>query len=183
MTALFVFCAALGGAVLLLQLGATLLGADAGGHDASGGHDTHHGDGLALFSVRSLAAAVAAFGLTGYAVLGGGLPAWAAVVAGALAAFGAAAAVAALMRAALRLESDGTVRIQQAVGRPAIVYLGVPGDGQGAGKVHLTLQSRTVELQAVTRQAAQLTTGADVVIVDVVGPDTVEVVATPSLED
>jgi hypothetical protein len=69
------------------------------------------------------------------------------------------------------------------VGQPAVVYLGVPGGRAGTGKVHLTLQNRLVELQAVTTQGAQLPTGADVIIVDVLGPDTVEVVPTPSLED
>ena len=182
MTTLFLFCAAAGGAVLLLQLVASLVGA---GHDAHDAAHAGHGfeEGLNLFSVRALAAAVAAFGVVGLGVRALGLPLWAALAAAPVGAFGAAVLVALAMRSLLRLESDGTVRVAQAVGAPAVVYLRVPGANAGAGKVQLTLQNRTVELQAVTRQAAQLPTGTDVIIVDVVGPDTVEVVPTPSLED
>ena len=186
MTTLFLFCAAAGGAVLVLQLVAALLGADHGAHDAGhGAAHLGHGaeEGLNLFSVRALAAAVAAFGLAGLAVLALALTLWVALGAAVVVAGGTALGVAAAMRSLLRLESDGTVRIGQAVGAPAVVYLRVPGGNAGAGKVHLTLQNRTVELQAVTRQAALLPTGTDVIIVDVVGPDTVEVVPTPSLED
>jgi hypothetical protein len=46
----------------------------------------------------------------------------------------------------------------------------------------LTLQDRIVEFQAVT-PAEALPTGADVTVVDVVSPDTVEVVATPLIGD
>jgi hypothetical protein len=183
-TTLFVFCAAAGGGLLLLQLLASMLGADASHGGGELGHPEHAGaEGLHLFSVRSLAAGIAAFGLAGLAVRAAGLPLWAAVVAALAGAGAAMVAVASLMRGLLRLESDGTVRIEGAVGQPAVVYLGVPGGRAGTGKVHLTLQNRLVELQAVTTQAAQLPTGADVIIVDVLGPDTVEVVPTPSLED
>jgi hypothetical protein len=182
MTTFFLFCAAAGGGVLLLQLLASAVGV---GHDA---HDvTHAGHGggevLQLFSLRALAAAVAAFGLAGLGARAGGLPVWAALGGAALGGVAALIAVAWLMRSLLRLESDGTVRIAQAVGQSAVVYLRIPGSGEGAGKVQLSLQNRTVELQAVTSQAAQLPTGTDVIIVDVVGPETVEVVPTPSLED
>lgn len=183
MTHLFLFCAAAGGVVLLLQLAASLLGAD---HDAhhDAGHLGHGAEqGLNLYSVRAVAAAVAAFGLAGLAGRSLGLPTGAALGVALPVSAVAAVGVAAAMRSLLRLESDGTVRLRDAVGASAVVYLGVPGDSAGAGKVQLTLQNRTVELQAVTRQAAPLPTGTDVIIIDVVGPETVEVVPTPSLED
>jgi hypothetical protein len=86
------------------------------------------------------------------------------------------------MRTLLRLEDDGTLQIGGAVGLPATVYLRVPGGRQGVGKVLLTLQNRIVEYQAVTSQSSphDIPTGASVIVVDVVGPDTVEVAPTPS---
>jgi hypothetical protein len=194
MLSLFIFALALGGAVLLLQLILGLGGLshdspDAGhlghgGHAGHGGHDGHgshgHGSGLDLLSVRTVAAGAAFFGGAGWVAMSEGAPValalGVALVAGILALVGAAF----LMRSLLRLEADGTPVIEGAVGLPARVYLAVPGHRAGMGKVHVTLQNRTVEYQAVSSQDA-LPTGADVIVVDVVGPDTVEVVATPTL--
>ena len=65
-----------------------------------------------------------------------------------------------------------------ATGSTGTVYLAIPGERKGAGKVLLTLQNRTVEYQAVTSRGA-LPTGAPILVVDVVGPDTVDVVPDP----
>jgi hypothetical protein len=92
-------------------------------------------------------------------------------------------AVAASMRAILGLESDASMRIEEAVGAPARVYLTVPPARSGAGKVHVTLKRRTVELQAVTQNREALPTGADVIVTDVVDPDTVEVVGAPQISE
>jgi hypothetical protein len=56
------------------------------------------------------------------------------------------------------------------------VYLRVPAAKAGTGKVHLMLQNRTVEYQAVT-VGAELPTGAPIRVVGVVNSDTVEVEA------
>ena len=122
----------------------------------------------------TLVAALAFFGLAGLA----GTAKWGeepitllvALAAGA----GALFLVATLMRSMSRLKADGTVRIDRAVGKTGTVYLSVPPARAGAGKVTLSLQNRTVEYQAVTAQDALLT-GAPIVVVAVLGPDTVEV--------
>jgi hypothetical protein len=44
--------------------------------------------------------------------------------------------------------------------------------------VHLTVQGRTLECLAVSEQP--LATGANVVVVDIIGPGTVEVAPSPS---
>ncbi|HEV7224595.1 MAG TPA: hypothetical protein VGN42_17935, partial [Pirellulales bacterium] len=58
------------------------------------------------------------------------------------------------------------------------VYLRVPANKAGVGKVHLNLQNRTMEYEALTAQA-ELPVGAKVVVVNVAGPDTVEVELVP----
>lgn len=180
MTTLFLTCAALGGGILVLQLVLSAIGVD---HDT-----TEHasladaaGSGLDLFSVRALAAGLAFFGVGGLAGLATGLGAVAAIPLALLGGVGAAAAVAVVMRAMVRLEDDGTVQIEGAVGVSGTVYLTVPAARAGAGKVHLPLQNRTVELQAVTTHDAPLPTGARILVIDVVGPDTVSVVPDPLL--
>jgi hypothetical protein len=99
-----------------------------------------------------------------------------------IAGFVAMMGIAVAMRWLLKFEDDGTVLIHGAVGATGTVYLTIPGDRQGSGKVMLTLQNRIVEYQAVT-SAAPLPTGAPIMVVDVVGPDTVDVVADPTTKE
>jgi len=188
MTTFFVVCAALGGGVLVVQLLLGLLGVvDAGADvDVGDGHDSGHGhvasEGLDLMSVRALSAGVAFFGLGGLAGLATPLGLFAAIplalIAGTAAMFGTAVA----MRWMLGFDDDGTVSIHGAVGATGTVYLTIPGERKGAGKVTLTLQNRIVEYQAVTSDAL-LPTGAPIMVVDVVGPDTVHVVADPTRKE
>jgi hypothetical protein len=186
-------CAVLGGVTLVLQLLLGLAGLEHGHHDlgAHGGHfgDAHAGDGhgsagsegFNLLSVRALAAGLAFFGLAGLGIRALGLGPVPVLLAAAAGGLAAAFVVAALMRYLLRLESDGTVRIEHALGQAGTVYVPIPGERAGRGKVLLTLQNRTVEYQAVTPTGA-LPTGASVTVVEVLGPDLVEVVVTPTLE-
>ncbi len=188
MTTFFLVCAALGGGVLVVQLLLGLLGVvdagsevDAGAGHAGGGAHTAS-EGLDLMSVRALSAGVAFFGLGGLAGMATPLGLLAAIplalVAGTAAMFGTAVA----MRWMLGFDDDGTVSIHGAVGATGTVYLTIPGERKGAGKVTLTLQNRIVEYQAVTSDAP-LPTGAPIMVVDVVGPDTVHVVADPTRKE
>jgi hypothetical protein len=190
MSTLYLVCALVGGGLVLVQLVLGLLGLD---HDAphdvhvdQGGHAGHAGahhdgasTGLHLASLRALAAGVAFFGLTGYGLQRAGTAGWLALVAALAAGAVAVVIVALLLRAMLRLESDGTVRIENALGQAATVYIPIPGEKTGAGKISLSVQGRLVEYQAVTPEAT-LPTGAAVTVVDVVAPDTLEVVRTPT---
>jgi hypothetical protein len=188
MTTFFIVCAALGGGVLVVQLLLGLLGVIQGGAEGDlGDAHTHVGvhdmsEGLNLLSVRALSAGIAFFGLGGLLGLATPLGMVAAVplalVGGLVAMMGTAVA----MRWLLKLEDDGTVMIHGAVGATGTVYLTIPGERQGSGKVMLTLQNRIVEYQAVT-SAAPLPTGAPIMVVDVVGPDTVDVVADPTAKE
>ena len=72
------------------------------------------------------------------------------------------------------LHAEGTVQLDQAVGLAATVYLQIPGARSGAGKIQVNLQNRTMEYLAITA-GEPLATGARVVVVGVVNPETVEV--------
>ncbi len=128
-----------------------------------------------VLSLRSIVAALAFFGMAGMASVSAGLgpvPSLGiAVGAGVAAMYG----VFALMRAIYLLRSDGNINIRGAVGRRGTVYVPIPGCRSGAGKIHINLQSRTVEYQAMTEEEEKLSTGDRIVVVDELGPDTVEV--------
>ena len=185
---IYLTCAIVGATLLVCQFLLGLLGLgdhhDAGpdhdvhdttGHDAHGDHAGQQAWFVGLLTFRSVVAALTFFGLTGLAsllnfnhepVASLGL----ALGGGAAALFG----VAYLMNTLHGLKSDGTVRIDRAVGQSATVYLTIPGQRAGAGKVTLRLQNRTVEYQALTPHH-QLATGTRVVVTAVLGSDTVEV--------
>jgi membrane protein implicated in regulation of membrane protease activity len=181
----FLVCAGVGGTLILLQFLAGSLGlggdhGDAGHHDLAGHHDAasgDHGDGnwfLGLLTFRALSAAVAFFGLGGLIAGYYQMPNSAQLATATLSGFAALYLVATLMKMLYRLRADGTVRLDQAVGRTGTVYLRVPAEKTGPGKVTLNLQNRTVELEAFTA-AHELPTGTPVRVVAVLGPSAVEV--------
>jgi membrane protein implicated in regulation of membrane protease activity len=171
--AFFVACAALGGVVLVIQLLFGVFGGDAD-------HGVHHGgdlsEGLDLVSVRSISAGVAFFGIAGAGTATSGWPLILALVAAIASGTVASVAVAYLLRAVRGLEEDNSERIENALGQTATVYLRIPGNRAGAGKIQVAVQGRTVEYQAVT-PGGELPPGSMVVVRDIVGPDVVEVVS------
>ncbi len=176
----FLTCAAAGGTLALCQFVASLVGFGAD-HDTDTDHDAagegDHGNWfVGVLSVRAVSAAVLFFGLGGMTALHYGADEVAAF--GVALAAGAAAlyAVMMMMKSLAGLKHDGTARIERSVGHTGTVYLRVPGLRAGSGKVHLMLQNRTVEYQAVTA-SAELPTGTPIKVIAVVNTDTVEVVA------
>jgi hypothetical protein len=199
LTTVYTTCALLGATLLGCQflLGVLGLGHDheIGGHDfhGDGGSDVHHGDGqdadheaqsswlVGVLTFRSVVAALTFFGLTGRAAAAADLTPPATLGLALAAGAGTLFAVAWMMRALYSLRAEGTVRIQRAVGQTGTVYLPIPGHRAGAGKVHLNLQNRTVEYQAVTAHEP-VATGTRIQVVAVVSPDTVEVIPAPTPE-
>jgi hypothetical protein len=182
MQTFFLSCAILGGGILLVQLLLGVLGVVHDGldahHDGDAGHGEGASEGLNLLSVRALSAGFGFFGVGGLAGLATGFGLLAALPIGIALGLAAMIGTALVTRWMLTLEDDGSVSIHGAVGTTGTVYLAIPGERQGTGKVLLTLQNRTVEYQAVTSRGA-LPTGASILVVDVVGPDTVDVVPDP----
>ncbi len=186
----FGVCAVLGGTVLLCQFVLTLIGFDSdadvddlGGdsagdvdHDMTDGHGESHGADwiFGVLTFRTIVAALTFFGLAGLAAHSASMSPLAtfaiAIAAGLAAMYG----VHWMMQGLFRLRSDGTVRIDRAVGKTGTVYLRVPGQKSGVGKVTVSLQGRTMEYQAMTAND-ELPTGNRIVVVDVIGRDTVEV--------
>jgi hypothetical protein len=170
--------------------------ADAGGlHDAAGhadsaaadGHDAPPQDGhgsswlFAMISFRTVIAAMAFFGLAGLAARDAGFAPPAVLGLAASAGFGAMYGVYWMMQCLYRLRSDGTVRVRGAVGRQATVYLRIPAERSGMGKILINLQNRTMEYDAMT-SGKELPTGTEVVVVNLISSSMLEVQAVPALE-
>ncbi len=160
--------------------------ADASANSSGAHHDQSHEHGssrlFAMLSFRGIVAAMAFFGLGGLTAqqvvdLNEQTVLLIAVACGAAAMYG----MYSLMEWLASLHAEGTVRMDQAVGQPATVYLRIPGARSGAGKIQINLQNRTMEYEAVTG-GDPLPTGARVVVVGVVNPETVEVQPLTSSE-
>ena len=185
MTPLFIACAAFGAMVLAAQIALSLFGLD-GAHEGSGDFhigDASIGEGLELLSVRSVGAGTAFFGIAGLGAQSIGLPGILALPIGLATGIAALFGTAILMRQILRLESDGSLRIEGTIGLSGTVYLTIPAGQAGPGKVHLLLQGRTLELAAVTTADTAIPTGAPVVVVSVVDSETVEVLPASLLQE
>jgi hypothetical protein len=186
MQTFYLICAGGGGALVVCQFLASLLGFSSGEsaetdhevhvEDHGADHDHDHASNwfLGLLTFRSIAAAVMFFGLGGLTAeyyrasdLGSFLSA---LIAGLAALY----LVAALMKTLYRLRSDGTARIERALGQLGKVYLTIPGNRAGCGKVVLNVQNRTVECAALTA-GAEIQTGAVVQVIGVAGPNLLEV--------
>lgn len=157
-------------------------GVDDGGMDAGDADDGADGPdaeagtspwaGLKLFTLRGVVAFLAIAGWGGLWLLRLGV--WTPLALFLAVAMGVWAMVllALLMRWVLRLQADGTVRPQNAVGLPATVYLTVPARRAGAGKVSVLVQERLSEFDAVTDGEEALPTGAQATVVGVLDEGT-----------
>jgi hypothetical protein len=155
---------------------------DIGGAEGDIGHHadvaTHHaaqGMSLAkLLTVQTIVAFLAFFGLTGVGVLRSGGSTTSATSMGVIVGFGVMYGVAYLMMMLKGMERSGNVDIRNAVGQEGRVYLKVPAENAGAGKVTVDLQGRRMEFQART-PGAELPTGSKVLVSRIVDNRTVEV--------
>ena len=188
---LFLICALFGGTVFILQFVLAIIGAGADDLDIADdipddipddfgdvtagahGHDSTWLFGVISF--RTIIAALTFFGLAGLASLEGKLNApltlLIALAVGAAAMYG----VHYLMQLLYRLRHDGTARIQRTVGQRGTVYIPIPGNNEGLGKIQIRTQGRIMEYAAKTREPVKLKTGTTVEVVSVLSPMTLEV--------
>lgn len=172
------FCTGIGAtAILLVQIILLIIGfaGDAFGDgdmdvDADGGTDLDT-DGVGLFTIKGLVAFFSIGSWTGFAMDTAGcheaLSLGVAVVVGTAALIG----VGFLYKALNKLQSNGNLNAHNAIGKTAEVYLTIPANNAGVGKVTLEVQETFVELTARTNGEKPLPTGTMVKVVDVVNGD------------
>ncbi len=146
--------------------------------DAAGTNDTHPnfgGSGLHLFTLQGLVAFFAVFGWAGLLMLKADVQPVASVVLAIVCGFVAMVLIALLMRSMLRLQSDGTLDIRNALGKSGTVYLPIHEKRSQSGKVSLMVQDRLVEMDAVTDGDEVIPTGAEVTVVGISNGNTLVV--------
>ena len=144
-------------------------------HDADAHDAAHHSSGLRIFTVRGIVAFFAVGGWLGIVLGDAGLhPALTILIAfaGGLAAL---LGIALLMKWSLTLQDEGNLDLRNAIGKTAQVYIPIPADGDGSGKITLTLQERYVELSAITTAHTALRTDQMVKVTGIVNQSTLVV--------
>ncbi|WP_406697755.1 hypothetical protein V5E97_02710 [Singulisphaera sp. Ch08] len=196
----FLICATIGGTILLLRLALSLVGLgseglggiigdlgdaefdadlpeDASADSIEGGYDHgHHLELGRIFTFQAIVSFLAFFGIGGLTALEAKPNATVAVLVGTATGVVTVSLLGYALRLLRKLNSDGTVRIAQSVGLGATVYLRIPANGGGEGKITLPIQGRTIEVLART-PGPSLRTGDPVVVSRVIDEQIVEVVA------
>ena len=201
---LFAFCAIVAGSIFVLQFVLLLIGFGAEGADfeadipeagdvdfdagAMGDFDADgvvdHGDSghghdstwlFGVISLRTVVAALTFFGLAGLAMDGAGQSPVVALPVAILAGTAAMFIVHFLMQSLHKLSQDGKLRIRNAVGRTATVYIPIAAHNASAGKIQIRMQGRLEELAAMNGTGELLPTGAKVRVVGIVTGSTVQV--------
>jgi membrane protein implicated in regulation of membrane protease activity len=193
---LYIGCAILGGVlfavrvILMFVSGDSDAGGDAGGDPGDAGGAVHTGDidvnvdhhggpdvSFRILSLQGLTAFLLMFGLIGLAVLrafdskaaGTGIS----ILAGVAAGFGAGWVISRLFSLMGRMQSSGTVNLANAIGQEGTVYLKIPASG--TGKVHLAVQGRLMELEAVSEKKVDLASGDRIRVVKLAGESALSV--------
>ncbi|MFT4543314.1 MAG: hypothetical protein ACI835_005784 [Planctomycetota bacterium] len=177
MSKIYIACAVAGGSVILGQTGLNLFGLGDGGADVDPDidvDDLEGGVGLNFLSIRAMAGFLTFFGLVGW---GGTSSQWN-PIATIGAAFGAGSSVmlmvAMIMRFFKGMQSDGNIHPEGAVGDTAKVYLRIPAERSGKGKVTVNLQGRSMQFDALTA-GPELPSGAECRILRMTTEGTFEV--------
>lgn len=139
------------------------------------GADFEVSESLHIFSIRGVIAFLVVFGWLGLAMDSAGVSLWITLPVAVAAGAAIMVLLAFLLRAVMRLRGTGNLDIRNALGTAGTVYLTVPEQRKGTGKVSILLQGSLVEREAVTDDETAITTGTEIVVVGVSGQTTLVV--------
>ena len=132
--------------------------------------------GLRIFTVRGFVAFFSIFGWCGLACLQGGLSVPLSLLISFPAGLASMVAIALLLKLILSAQSDGSVRLANAVGKSGSVYMRVPAGRTQRGKVNVTVHGSYIEVDAVTDEDEDLFPGQQVTVIGMANPNTLLVV-------
>lgn len=175
---IYAVCALVGGILFVIRTLMTLIG----GFDSDGDFDipddvdvsdvavTESGTADASFralSIQGITAFFMMFGLVGLALSRQNNAGVAiSTLGGAIAGIITVWLISKIFRSMLRLQSDGTLRYENAIGKDGSVYLTIPAEG--TGQVSVAFQNKLRICAAISADKEEIRTGERVTVVDVV---------------
>jgi hypothetical protein len=141
--------------MFVIQMGLTLIGMDHHDLDVDHNHsptsaDHDHSPFFGLFTVRNALAFGTGLGWGGLMLISWGFPQWLAIVMAVGMGLGFVIAVMGLMGLFASLAVSGSIDLDNAVDQQGEVTLAIPGYGNGYGKMLLSIQGRSIEIEAYT---------------------------------
>lgn len=143
--------------------------------DGDGEIDVDVDSGVSIFTTKSITAFFAVGSWAGLLTcsLSSEKLQWLSVLIALIAGFAAATAVVLLMRAMMKLQSNGILQTENLIGKRATVYVSIPAARSGRGKITLDAQGKFMELDAITEDGEKLLCDEAVEIVATEGECTV----------
>ena len=147
------------------------------GDDVPGGTDIDGADlssepGLRILSFRTIIAFLAVFGWVGLEMLQNGINSVITLAVSIVSGFIIMVIMAVLIRELFRLQSSGNYDIKNAVGASGSAYIPIPAARSVKGKVTVTFQNGSHELDAVTDDADDIPSYAEILVIGISGKDT-----------
>lgn len=122
--------------------------------------------GFSILSVRSIIAFFTFFGWTGVLILNGGGTSWLAITLSFASGTAAMFIVAYIMYQFYKLGESGTIDLKKVKYKNGEVYIPIPANKNGKGKIHIKIRGAVKELDAVTDGDA-IPTGTIIQVVEV----------------
>ncbi|MEG1710792.1 MAG: hypothetical protein RR054_06415 [Clostridia bacterium] len=174
------FCIASGTTVItIIQTILLLIGFDGGdstdidvGIELGGGDNLWDIGSLPIFSIRGIIAGLCIGGWLGYVLLGVTFV-WLSVILAIIAMAATMILYALALRFLMKMQQSGNIDVKNAIGKSANVYLSIPANRAGTGKINITIQERFLEFNAITDENEKLPTNSTVEVCDVISDGTV----------
>lgn len=159
--------------IFLILLVLTVFGGDADTDidvDTDIDSDIASGDYIPFqfLSLKNIVAFFTVFGWSGIGFVNAGLSYWLVILLATLCGILMMVLMATLFYFMSKLAESGTLKMKNAIGKLGEVYLVIPGDRGGMGKVQLNVQGSMRTLDAITDDAETIPTSSIIEVLDVI---------------
>lgn len=164
--------------LLLFSFGGGMGEADSGelSDDLSDSSDSDIFDvGLRLFTVRGFVAFFTVFGWSGLVLLKSDVHMGISIIVAVILGFVSMTFIAVMIMLFMKLQANGVIKIENAVGISGTTYITIPANRDGMGKVTALVSGTFTEFDAVTDSDEAIATGSSVLVVAVTGGNTLVV--------
>jgi len=157
--------------IFILLVILTVFGSDMDS-DVHTGFDSSISDGDSIpfqfLSVKSIIGFFVMFGWSGLGLLSAGVASWLVIILSVICGLLMMLAMASLFYFMSKLTESGTLNMKNAVGKLGEVYLTIPANRRGMGKVQLTVHGSIQTLDAITDDPEPITTSSLIEVLDVI---------------
>jgi membrane protein implicated in regulation of membrane protease activity len=159
--------------IFLILLILTVIGAETdAGVDATTDVDASLADGdiipFQFLSLKNIVAFFTVFGWSGIGFINAGLETWLVILLSFACGFLMMVLMATLFYMMSKLAESGTLKMGNAIGKLGEVYLVIPGNRGGMGKVQLNVQGSLRTLDAITDDQENIPTSSIIQVLDVI---------------